>query len=291
MPVSQAKPVEPEAPYTGPIIEEVTEEAPKPNKPNKAKKAPAPATPTAATAPSAAPPVASAPSASSAAKVFYKQLEHASFQDLTFIHAQVPTGSAQAGSSTYNGAQNENYSWSQTLKETTVEIPFPKGTKNKDLDIVIAKQKLKVGLKGKPPVLEGPLPEKIDMEDSTYVIESGVVEVTLVKTRETWWKNVVEGEPEIDTQKVDSVRSVHDYDDETQAGIRKIMFDQEQKKKGLPTSDQLSQEDMLRKAWDADGSPFKGQPFDPSVLAPTDGGGGMPGMPGGMPPGAFGPEP
>merc|ERR1719502_850035 len=117
-----------------------------------------------------------------------------------------------------------------------------------------------------------------------YVMESGVVQVTLVKLRETWWKNVIEGEPEIDTQKVDSVRSINEYDEETQAGIRKIMFDQDQKRKGLPTSDQIKNEDMLRKAWDAEGSPFKGQPFDPSVLNMSGGGmggmGGMPEMPG-----------
>merc|ERR1719502_1616975 len=105
-----------------------------------------------------------------------------------------------------------------------------------------------------------------------YVMESGVVQVTLVKLREVWWKSVVEGEPEIDTQKVDSVRNISEYDEETQAGIRKIMFDQDQKRKGLPTSDEIKNEDMLRSAWNAEGSPFKGQPFDPSVL--SQGGGG-----------------
>jgi len=34
---------------------------------------------------------------------------------------------------------------------------------------------------------------------------------------------------------------------------------------------------MLKKAWDAEGSPFKGQPFDPSKLN-LQGGGGMPPM-------------
>ena len=87
------------------------------------------------------------------------------------------------------------------------------------------------------------------------------------------------------------VSKVEEYDGETQGAIRKIMFDQEQKRKGLPTSDELKNEDMLRKAWDAEGSPFKGTPFDPSMInfnGSGDGGGAMPpgreGLPGGLPP-------
>jgi len=181
-------------------------------------------------------------------------------------HIEGDPEKAKVSSSTYNGAVTENYTWSQTLQETTVEIPMPKGTRGKDLDVAITKNSLRVGLRNAAPVIDGKLPELVREDDSMYVMESGVVQVILVKTRETWWKNVVEGGPEIDTQKVDSVRNIHEYDDETQAGIRKIMFDQDQKRKGLPTSDEMNNEDMLRKAWDAEGSPFKGQPFDPSVL-------------------------
>ena len=74
---------------------------------------------------------------------------------------------------------------------------------------------------------------------------------------------------------------MYDYDDETQGAIRKIMFDQDQKRKGQPSSDELKNEDMLRKAWDAEGSPFKGQPFDPQAINFNGGGGpgGAPGMP------------
>lgn len=32
------------------------------------------------------------------------------------------------------------------------------------------------------------------------------------------------------------------------------------------TSEQRKQHEMLRKAWDAEGSPFKGSPFDPSAI-------------------------
>ena len=59
---------------------------------------------------------------------------------------------------------------------------------------------------------------------------------------------------------------MYDYDDETQGAIRKIMFDQHQKRLGQPTSDEIKNNEMLKKAWDAPGSPFQGQPFDPSKL-------------------------
>lgn len=35
---------------------------------------------------------------------------------------------------------------------------------------------------------------------------------------------------------------------------------------GELTSEQIKQQKMLRKAWDAEGSPFKGQPFDPNIV-------------------------
>jgi len=71
---------------------------------------------------------------------------------------------------------------------------------------------------------------------------------------------------------VDSTRQVYDYDGETQGAIRKIMFDQDQKRRNLPTSDEIQNEDMLRKAWDAEGSPFKGTPFDPKMVNFSGGG-------------------
>ena len=110
--------------------------------------------------------------------------------------------------------------------------------------------------------------------------------VYLEKDREAWWKSAVHGDDEIDTTKVDSMREVYDYDPETQGAIRKIMFDQHQKRLGKPTSEQLQNEDMLKAAWNAEGSPFKGQPFDPTRLNINGNTNGMGGMV--PPPGADG---
>jgi len=188
-----------------------------------------------------------------------------------------PAATGSSATSTYNGAVTDKYSWSQTLYETTVEVTVPVGIKGKDIKVDFSKQQLEVGIKGQEPLVKGELGGTIKREECTWIKEGTHVQVTLVKAIETWWKSVVVGDPEIDTQKVDSVRNISEYDEETQAGIQKVMFDQDQKRKGLPSSDELSQEGLLRKAWDAEGSPFAGQPFDPTVLNTS--GGMPPGMP------------
>ena len=62
----------------------------------------------------------------------------------------------------------------------------------------------------------------------------------LFKVVKTFWPTILEGDDKIDTSMVDSRRHIQDYDESTQAQIRKIMFDQSQTSKGLPTSDQIS---------------------------------------------------
>ena len=53
-----------------------------------------------------------------------------------------------------NGGSTDTYSWVQTLGDLNVTIPVPAGIKSKDLDVTISKKKLKVGLKGPPPIVD-----------------------------------------------------------------------------------------------------------------------------------------
>jgi hypothetical protein len=64
-------------------------------------------------------------------------------------------------------------------------------------------------------------------------------------------------------------KPIDDLEPEAQAKIKQLMYDEHQKRLGLPTSEEQKNEDLLKKAWNVDGSPFKGTPFDPSLIKIT----------------------
>lgn len=147
------------------------------------------------------------------------------------------------------GAVFDHYSWSQTLGECTVLVPVAAGTKGRNLDVQIQKDYLKVGLKGQPAILDGRLSEAIKTEECVWNLADNIVEITLQKAEGMhWWKNVLVGEPEIDTQKVEPENSnLKDLDPDTRQTVEKMMFDQRQKALGLPTSDDLQKQEILKK--------------------------------------------
>jgi hypothetical protein len=99
------------------------------------------------------------------------------------------------------------------------------------------------------------------------VIEDGhAIILSIEKSRDAWWSSFLVGDAETDVTKVESRKRIDEYDDEAQAAIRKILYSENQKMLGLKTPAESEREQKLREAWDADGSPFKGTPFDPTVL-------------------------
>lgn len=67
--------------------------------------------------------------------------------------------------------------------------------------------------------------------------------------------DLLEDHPCIDATLVDSTQTVDSYDPETQAAIRKVLFDQAQKARGLPTSDEMEKQRLLEMAMAAPGAP------------------------------------
>ncbi|KAI3888471.1 hypothetical protein MKX03_015101 [Papaver bracteatum] len=149
-----------------------------------------------------------------------------------------------------NGLDMDNYSWTQSLQEVTINIPVPEGTKSKFVACEIKKNHLKVGLKGQPPILDGDFFQTVKVDDCFWSIEdSKFISILLTKQNQMeWWKYLVKGEPEIDTQKVEPETSkLSDLDPETRSTVEKMMFDQRQKSMGLPTSEETQKQEMLKK--------------------------------------------
>uniref|UniRef100_T2MA20 NudC domain-containing protein 3 n=1 Tax=Hydra vulgaris TaxID=6087 RepID=T2MA20_HYDVU len=171
----------------------------------------------------------------------------------------------------YNGGVENTYTWSQNLTDVDIKVPVPSSIKkSSDVTIKIQSNSLKVFLNNgfdNPILIDGELTNRIKIEDSMWSLEPGKhILINLEKCQHKWWTSVIVGAKEIDKQSIDTTQNVHDFDEQTQSDIRKVMYDQQQKLMGKPTSEEQKTHDLLKKAWDAEGSPFKGTPFDPSVV-------------------------
>ncbi|KAL1923222.1 uncharacterized protein VTP21DRAFT_9598 [Calcarisporiella thermophila] len=142
------------------------------------------------------------------------------------------------------------YKWKQTLQDVDITVPVPKGTRGRDVVVEFKRKSLKVGLKGKEPIIEGELCKEIKMEESTWTLEDQrEIAIHLEKVnRMEWWQNVITTHPAIDTTKIEPENSkLADLDGETRSMVEKMMFDQRQKAMGQPTSDELKKQEMLKK--------------------------------------------
>ncbi|XP_059511974.1 nudC domain-containing protein 3 isoform X2 [Myotis daubentonii] len=91
-------------------------------------------------------------------------------------------------------------------------------------------------------------------------------QVSLNKAGEYWWSAVLEGEEPIDIDQINKERSMATVGEEEHAVLDRLTFDYHQKLQGKPQSHELKVHEMLKKGWDAEGSPFRGQRFDPAMF-------------------------
>jgi len=144
---------------------------------------------------------------------------------------------------------DQTMEWTQTLQEVDVTVSLPPNIKSKHLSVELKASKIKLILKPKTVIREATFHKKIKPDDSTWTLEDGKFKMYLTKDNQMeWWKNVAEGDPEINTQKVQPENSkLSDLDGDTRQTVEKMMFDQQQKAMGKPTSEEMKKQEMLEK--------------------------------------------
>ncbi|XP_060181397.1 protein BOBBER 2-like [Lycium barbarum] len=169
-----------------------------------------------------------------------------------------------------NGLDMENYSWGQSLQEVTINVPVPPGTKSRFIVVEIKNNSLKVGLKNQPLIIDGEYFKAVKVDECYWSLEDQK-EISILLTKQNksdWWKSLFKGGPEIDTQKVEPEPSkLSDLDTETRAAVEKMMFDQRQKQMGLPSSEEIKNQDMLKKFMEQ--NPDMAKNFDNAKMMPN----------------------
>ncbi|GAB1599815.1 nudC domain-containing protein 3-like [Argonauta hians] len=176
----------------------------------------------------------------------------------------------QADSESYNGAERDNYSWSQSITDCDLRVKVPKHlVKGKQVKVVFNKKHLKISYKtdeGDESILvDDDLMWEIHKEECMWSLIPGEhVHISLEKVQERWWEAVFVNEPKINVREIDCSRPMSDLKEDEQMKLQELMHNERQKRLGLPQSHEEKAHDMLKQAWNAEGSPFKGQEFDPS---------------------------
>lgn len=119
-------------------------------------------------------------------------------------------------------------------------------------------------MKGQEPILDGKLPARVIVDESLWELseesDHKLLTIELLKENQSeWWNRIADGEPIINTSKVEPEESkLSDLDGEMRSTVEKMMvyilyyqFDQQQKARGLPTSDELKKQEMLKKFMEA----------------------------------------
>lgn len=173
----------------------------------------------------------------------------------------------------YNGARREHYRWAQSINDLDLRVNVPSHIKKgRDVKVDTNNKHVKVEFKDTSGSLvqpvNGDLTWEVHKDETVWSLVPGDhIHINFEKKEERWWEACFTDEPKINVRKIDASRPMSDLDQEAQAKIEEMMYNDRQKKLGLPQTHESKMHDMLRKAWDAEGSPFKGQEFDPSKFS------------------------
>lgn len=178
----------------------------------------------------------------------------------------------QSNPDSYNGAVRDRYSWSQNYEDLDIVVPVDNTlTKTNQIQVEVGKKSILVAIKKDDgtvdTIIDGELSHEVKWTETSWSLEKGkCITISISKGVNYWFKALLTDEEEIDLKKITPERPMSDMASDELAVINKLQFDEKQKRLGLPQSHELKVHDMLKKGWDAEGSPFKGQEFDPKMF-------------------------
>lgn len=100
---------------------------------------------------------------------------------------------------------------------------------------------------------QGDLAHPISVDDSAWTLETTPtgkeISIHLAKAPGSyWWAHIITSAPKIDTTKITPENSkLSELDGETRGMVEKMMYDQEMKRQGKPTSDETKKNELLQK--------------------------------------------
>ena len=161
-----------------------------------------------------------------------------------------------------NGADQGTYRWSQTTSDLEIIVPVDQLVlKGNLVKVACTKNSIKVAVSGKS-LVDGLLSNEIKPSDMIWNLMPGShILISLEKAKEgPLWSKLMKNE---------EVRTNLSYDkpftelrDDDKIAVEYAISQQAKK-----DQDDKKLETVLKNAWNAEGSPFRGQPFDPSVLS------------------------
>ncbi|XP_059476241.1 nudC domain-containing protein 3 [Neocloeon triangulifer] len=172
------------------------------------------------------------------------------------------TKSGPDASDSYNGAVCEKFSWNQTLADVEISVPVPKDiTRGKQVSVKTTNTTVKVSV-GAETLLDGELTKKVKNEDTIWSLVPGkCVQLHLEKVEQRWWDALLTTDKKINVRLIDPSRPLQDFPEDEQMRVREMVANQEKRR----TNSQKTEE-MLKAAWNAEGSPFKDTPYDPTKV-------------------------
>ncbi|CAK9291029.1 unnamed protein product [Gordionus sp. m RMFG-2023] len=173
----------------------------------------------------------------------------------------------QKYSESYNGAIRENYVWTQTNDDIDVRVFIePTIMSQKDISIKIDNNYIEIKTLIKT-LISGFFHALIKKAESFWsIIPGDHIHVNLEKMVPRMWPNLLQNEKSISLGDLELSQNMEDLPEDEQNTVQRLVYDEQQKVMGKPTSQQMVMADKLKEAWNKPGSPFLGQPFDISKV-------------------------